>query len=103
MTHISKSDVMREAWSIFHDTRRRYEAWQLVNREDGTFSGCLRQAWRVVKAAVERVKRDELLASNAQARAIQQAIDDLSLKSFRYDISAERRELETKLAALGAA
>ncbi len=100
---LSKRELFIKAWEIFHEARRRYEAWQLVNREDGTFAGCLRQAWRVVKAAVERVKRDELLASNAQARAIQQAIDELSLKSFRYDISAERRELETKLAALGAA
>jgi len=103
---IDRREIMNTAWAIFRDARARYGAWQLVNREDGTFAGCLRQAWRIVKAATARVvaRMQEEAAMNGPngpaIRAIKHAISELQFKGFRHNIASERRVLEAQLSAL---
>jgi hypothetical protein len=103
---LDRREIMNTAWAIFRDSRARYGAWQLVNREDGTFAGCLRQAWRIVKAATARVvarMREESAMNRPNGpaiRAIKQAITELQFKSFRHNIAAERKSLEARLASL---
>lgn len=101
-----RREIMNAAWAIFRDARARYGAWQLVNREDGTFAGCLRQAWRIVKTATARVvaRMKEEAAMNGPngpaIRAIKHAIAELQFKGFRHNITAERKALEAQLASL---
>jgi hypothetical protein len=103
---LDRREIMNTAWTIFRDARARYGAWQLVNREDGTFAGCLRQAWRIVKAATVRVvarMREEAAMNGPNGpaiRAIKHAISELQFKSFRHNIAAERKSLEARLASL---
>jgi hypothetical protein len=103
---IDRREIMNTAWTIFREARARYGAWQLVNREEGTFAGCLRQAWRIVKAAtarvVARMKEEAAMdGPNGPAiRAIKHAISELQFKSFRHNIAAERKSLEARLASL---
>ena len=109
---ISKAEIMKAAWAAF---RKTPSWWQVGDLRAKTFANALRQAWARAKFAHECAIKDAEIAARKAAElrnyvlkapevyAIQRAIDDLKYKSFRYDIAAERRVLEGKLAALVAA
>lgn len=100
---ISKSEVMKKAWENYR-SMKAYSAEKLASYGfDGSFAESLRWAWNICKQAAARVAAEmmEGMSPNAPAiRAIKHAIAELSFKGFRHNIAAERRSLETRLAAL---
>ena len=105
---LNRQDIMRQAWATF---RSKPSWWQTGSLRSKTFSDALRKAWAWAKFNAECARKDAVRKAEEARRvvdapavlAIRKAIDELQFKSFRYDITAERRELETKLAAQMAA
>ena len=113
---LSKSEIMKTAWAAF---RKTPSWWQTGDLRAKTFANELRKAWahakfyaaaavkdaaRKAEEAAREAQMNEAIVRNARAiTAVRRAIDDLQFKSFRYDIAAERKVLETKLAGLMAA
>lgn len=92
------SAIMRAAWTETR-SRRTFNGKFCFCRK--AFSQALKNAWFEAKQAAGALTAVEVVKAD-RMEAIRGQIEMLSYKSLRYDISAQRRQLEAELSALAA-
>jgi hypothetical protein len=97
----SKTEIMRKAWAIYKEVHATYADWQIERGiVDGSFSGALKTAWRVIKARVVQAARKAAEMANPAIVALRSRINALQFKSFGHNIQRERQALELQIAKL---
>ena len=103
----NRSEIMKDAWVRYHDIRARYGKWQIERGlVDGSFSACLKTAWRVAKkhaAATARQARIDAMLTSANGErlcGLLRALENSKYLSFRYDLGAERARIEQAISEL---
>ena len=104
MPKFNRSQIMKDAWKRWHDIRAKYAPWQLARGiVDGSFSACLKSAWRVAKNAAAAVayKRKVEAAmegpKGATVAALVNALQNVDYASFRYRAADQRAAIQAQI------
>lgn len=94
----NRSQIIKAAWAEIR-SRRTFNGKFCFCRK--AFSHALKKAWFEAKRAAGALTPVEISKAD-RMEAIRGQIEMLSYKSLRYDIGAQRRQLEAELSALAA-
>ncbi|MBD8555434.1 hypothetical protein IFT84_13060 [Rhizobium sp. CFBP 8762] len=101
------SQIMKSAWAHYRNIHERYSPIQFKRGLiDGSFSRCLRIAWREAKEAVEAAAKAAKLAiimagpRGNTLRDLQAALIEVQYLSFRYRATDRRAALEQEIETL---
>lgn len=98
------SRIMKDAWRRHRDIHARYEAWQIERGVvDGSFSACLKMAWRAAKndaaAVAHKRKMDAVMAGpkGPTLTALVKALQSVDYASFRYRAADQRAAIQAQI------
>ncbi|MFJ1307956.1 hypothetical protein [Agrobacterium sp. P15N1-A] len=99
--------IMSDAWERYRYIRRQYSAKQIERGiVDGSFSACLKTAWRVAKKNREEARQGAKVVAvmktpaGERLRALRAALAETDTLSFRYSAAARRTAIKSEINAL---
>ena len=92
------SKIMKRAWEIMGETYN-FPASPFSSIGRKCFAGCLKHAWAEAKQAASIAAIPQAEKRN-QIASLRSQIEQLKYKSFRYDIGAMARKLQTQIETL---
>jgi hypothetical protein len=103
----NRSAIMKDAWARYHQIRKSYGAWQIERGiVDGSFSACLKAAWRAAKASMAKAAEEAKLEAalkdpqGAALSGLLNALEQTNYLSFRYRASQQRASIQSQISRL---